>query len=459
MALNTSISRNIIELTEVASDIEAGNLDARVHLDSGDELGQLAATFNLMTGRLKILVDDLEQQVAARTAEIEATQQKLQLAMHAADEGLWEWNLITNEAYFDDVALEMVGYTRKDYHGALTEGSWWMDQVHPDDQKGMSTAFNQYLAGEATGYAVEFRLKCKDGGYVWVASNGEILSRDKEGQPEVVVGIHRNIEAHKSTEQELARHRDRLEEMVAERTRELEAAQEKLVRQERLAVLGQLAGSVGHELRNPLGVISNAIYYLDMVIPKEDEKVGQYLAMINSNVHEATSIVSDLLDFARVKSVDRSAVKVSDLLEVVISQNPPNENVTLNVDIPNDLHRMHVDRQQIKQVLTNLVTNAYQAMSSPSSDEVPDGGNLTIAARQQGEKIKISVTDTGTGIAPENQDKIFEPLFTTKSKGVGLGLAICKNLTEANGGSIGFESEIGVGTTFMLTLPFYEAAT
>ena len=292
---------------------------------------------------------------------------------------------------------------------------------------------------------MEFRFRVKDGSIIIGLFSANTITLGD--QPCILSSIN-DITERVQAERELERYRNRLEELVLERTRALETAQEKLVRHERLAVLGQLAGGVGHELRNPLGVISNAIYYLNMVLPGTDEKVREYLALIQKNTQEATRIVTDLLDFSRVKSVDRSAVNVSEIIDVVFSQHPAPKNVTIDMELPDDLPLAHVDQLHIKQVLSNLVTNAFQAM--------PDGGRLTVASRAIEGIIEISIADTGSGITPENQDKIFEPLFTTKAKGIGLGLAICKNLIEANGGKIDFESEVGEGSIFRLHLPVYE---
>ncbi|MEA3351531.1 MAG: ATP-binding protein [Chloroflexota bacterium] len=255
--------------------------------------------------------------------------------------------------------------------------------------------------------------------------------------------------------EQIQRHAEELEQRVRERTQELRDAQVKMIRQEKLAVLGQLAGGVSHELRNPLGVISNAVYYLKMVQPDADEKVKEYLEMIESETRGAAKIISDLLDFTRIKSAERESVAISELVATVLAKHPPPENVELDTKTPTDhLPPVFVDPAQIEQVLTNLVTNAYQAM--------PEGGWLTItipprecsaALRDERSPVFISITDTGEGIPTENMENIFEPLFTTKARGIGMGLVISKTLMEANGGSIEVESVEDEGTRFTLLLP------
>ena len=280
----------------------------------------------------------------------------------------------------------------------------------------------------------------------------------------VVSRLISDMTERRRAEEALKEYSERLEEMVEERTKALRDAQEQPIRREKLAVLGQLAGGVGHELRNPLGVISNAIYFLQMTLPDADETTREYLDIISSEVRGAEKIVSDLLDFSRTRLPDREEIAASDLVSQVLERRPPPEDVEVTTQIPSDLPPVFVDLLQIGQVLGNLVINAYQAM--------PDGGQLTITAAAPGDQlpvtseqspisnlqspISISITDTGCSIPEENMEKIFEPLFTTKAKGIGLGLAVSKNLVEANGGSIEMESEMGKGSTFTVKLPSRE---
>jgi len=273
-------------------------------------------------------------------------------------------------------------------------------------------------------------------------------------------------------EEELEKHREHLEEMVEQRTRELKEAQEELVRKGKLAILGQLAGGVGHELRNPLAVISNAVYFLQATLSEADETTREYLNIIGSEVSNAGKIVSDLLDFSRSRPAEREEVAASELVSQALDRYPPPEGVEVSTEIAPDLPLVFVDASQIGQVLVNLLSNAYQAM--------PEGGKLTISAglaqdvpipiphsalrnrqsaiRTPHSAVRIRVSDSGCGISKENIGKIFEPLFTTRARGIGLGLAVSRNLVEANGGSISVQSQEGQGSIFTVVLPSREAA-
>ncbi len=207
----------------------------------------------------------------------------------------------------------------------------------------------------------------------------------------------------------------------------------------------------GHELRNPLGVISNAVYYLEATLTEADETTREYLGIIGAEVANAERIVSSLLDLSRSKPAERERVAARDLVSRVLARQPAPDNVEVEIDIAENLPQLHVDSGQIAQVLINLITNACQAM--------PEGGRLTISGYSEEQRIVLSVRDGGVGIARQNLPQIFEPLFTTRARGIGLGLAVCRNLVRANGGRIEVESAEGEGSVFRIVLPLGEKET
>ncbi len=282
--------------------------------------------------------------------------------------------------------------------------------------------------------------------------------KDLAGRVAGMVGVMLDISERKRAEKDIRR----LNKELAEKVEQLIATQEELVRKEKLAMLGQLAGSVGHELRNPLGVMNNAVYFLKTVMTNADDMVTEYLEIIKHEIDNSQRIISDLLDFASTKPPQRLPIPVKELVSQSLMQSVMPGNIFLCIDIPETLPAINVDPFQMKQVFQNIITNALQAM--------PEGGHLHISARLvnndasvgatgrsplQGtaDFIEISVGDTGVGITPDNMNRLFQPLFTTKARGIGLGLAISRNLAEANGGAIEVSSRLGEGTTFRVTLP------
>ena len=258
-------------------------------------------------------------------------------------------------------------------------------------------------------------------------------------------------DAVRSHNRRLSEANEQLKREITERKRAEDAllrAQEDLVRQEKLSILGQLSGSVGHELRNPLGVMNNAVYFLKAVHADADETTKEYLGIIQMEIANSQRIITDLLDFARTSPPVRVATTAGELVRQSMERCSIPENVTVEVaaEVPEEPSMLNVDPLQMGQVLNNFISNAVQAM--------PNGGSLLLATRlTSGNEMEISVTDTGEGITPGNRKKLFQPLFTTKPKGIGLGLVVCKNLVEANGGRIEVESEPGKGTRFAVLLP------
>ncbi len=256
----------------------------------------------------------------------------------------------------------------------------------------------------------------------------------------------------------LLRRRDYAMALVAERTeelqasvRELEEAQGKLVQATRLAAIGQLASAIGHELRNPLGVITNAHYLLRSAVERPDGTADalRHLNTAEREVGAATLIVSDLLDYARARAPVTAPVDLPDLIDEVQSVMPAPPEVTVHRDDAADLPMVPADRDQLRQVLLNLLSNAYEAM--------PDGGEVTISTSATEGRVRISVADTGMGMDDEVRQQIFEPFFTQKARGIGLGLSVTKRIVDTHHGTITIVSAAGRGTTFTVELPAVEA--
>ncbi|MFM8322833.1 MAG: sensor histidine kinase [Chloroflexota bacterium] len=181
-------------------------------------------------------------------------------------------------------------------------------------------------------------------------------------------------------------------------------------------------------------------------------KVKEYLEIIAGETRRSDKIVTDLLEFTRTRAAAREAVPLAPLIGKVIARYPLPEGLALQLDLPENLPLIYVDPRQMEQVLGNLVTNGFQAVTA-RTDLPPGQGALRISAVPNGEHIQIQVQDNGVGISAENLARIFEPLFTTKTRGFGLGLTVCQKLVEANAGAIRAESRPGEGSCFTIELP------
>ena len=264
---------------------------------------------------------------------------------------------------------------------------------------------------------------------------------------ERIGGAIRQIELEKS----LSGYYEQLENEVELRTKDLEQVQEKLIRSERLAAVGELASGVGHELRNPLNVIRNCAYLLNMALSeKGDEEAASTLKVLDKQIDAANKIVTDLLDFTRIKPPSKSKVDLGILMKESLSYIALPENITIKNTVNGHSPQVVTDGEQMGRVFTNIISNAIQAMSGPGAAKP---GELDIDTGADGDSVWVRFKDTGCGISEENIQKIFEPLFTTKPKGIGLGLAISKRLVEQNGGAIEVASRVGEGATFTVKIP------
>jgi signal transduction histidine kinase len=219
---------------------------------------------------------------------------------------------------------------------------------------------------------------------------------------------------------------------------------ERLQRTERLAAIGQVAGGVAHELRNPHNVVKTSVYYLLNARNPAPEKKAEHLQRIERHVVLADGVITALSNFARLPVPNRAPFSVADCVREALETNPVPDTVRVTLDFPPDLPPALADADQVRIVFANLVRNAREAM--------PDGGALTVEGRRAGDRVEAAVRDSGVGIAPELLAKVTEPLYSTKARGLGLGLAIARAILEKNDGGLRVASEVGRGSTFTVVL-------
>ncbi len=279
-----------------------------------------------------------------------------------------------------------------------------------------------------------------------------LVGRLAEDTPWIILVIGAAVAALVTTVVEAqSRRRDYAAALVQERTAslrqavtELEETQAKLVGQEKMAAMGQLASTVGHELRNPLAVIMNVLYLLETIAGADgNEPMLRHLATAKRETSAATLIVADLLDYSAGRTPMLAPLRVADLVTEALSVVPPPTGIEVVRHVDPDV-AIEADRGQMCQVLLNLITNGYDAM--------PGGGILDVSVRSAEGSAQITVSDTGMGMDEETRENIFTPFYTTKSRGIGLGLAVTKRVVEAHGGTISVQSTPAVGTSFTITV-------
>lgn len=288
----------------------------------------------------------------------------------------------------------------------------------------------------------------------------EVVRRDEIGM--LSRAFNEMVENLKKAQDDLMRSNLKLEIRVQERTGDLEQAltelhetHDKMLRTQKLAAIGQLASGVGHELRNPLGAIANAVYYIRDALKnseaaKKDPALNEFLDVTGKEIRNCMAIINDLRDYSQVGKLTIETVPLNEVLKSAKGVVDFPENIRLIESYAESMPDILADPQRMRQVFVNLFTNAIGAM--------PQGGQLEVTTcfknggALENRVFSVAFKDTGQGISEENLKRIFEPLFTTKPRGTGLGLAICQGIVESHGGKIQVETAPGKGSTFTVLL-------
>ncbi|MCH8887301.1 MAG: GHKL domain-containing protein, partial [SAR324 cluster bacterium] len=233
----------------------------------------------------------------------------------------------------------------------------------------------------------------------------------------------------------------------------LESAQEELVRKEKMAALGQLTATVSHELRNPLGTIRTSVFSIIKKTSPDKLGIAKSLARIDRSITRCDNIISDLLDYTRNRAPKPSPTDVDQWIAELMKEQDVPDWLELEFKLAVENRPVELDQEYIRRAVINLYDNARQALEGGKDGSNGKKPKITIGARIEKKWLKISVKDTGPGMSQEVLDKIFEPLFSTKTYGIGLGLATVRQIVEMNGGTISIKSRLGKGTQALLKLP------
>lgn len=353
------------------------------------------------------------------------SQNRLKLATMSAQLGIWDWDIINNKMVWDDEMFRLYGYKEKpsDYGIEI-----WKKGLHPDDMEYAWNECQAALRGERK-YDLEFRVRHPDGTIRFIKAQGIVL-RDVTGNPIRMLGVNHDITRSKTLEEEM-------------------------LKNQKLESLGVLAGGIAHDFNNLLGGIFG---YMESAIDiVTDQKVRECILKALNTIDRGRHLTQQLLTFAvggvPIKTVAPMFPYVVEIVQFALS----GSNITCVFDVASDLKLCNFDKNQVAQVIDNLIINAKQAMPSGGTIEVI-ARNITIGQGEhhllnQGDYIKISITDHGIGIPKDLLSKIFDPFFTTKKTGHGLGLATCYSIVKRHDGCIEVESTPGVGSTFHIYLP------
>jgi PAS domain S-box-containing protein len=371
--------------------------------------------------RIREYADELELKVAQRTRDLRKSEEKIRSIFVSSPSAIVVTDLKGKITECNDAAVVLHGCASKDELIGRNGFDWIARKDRKTALENLKVALQ---SGPVTN--VTYTLLTVSGREFPGEFSISVI-RDAEKQPVGFASIVNDVTA-----------RIRAEEALRD-------SQERLLKSERLAAIGEVAAMVGHDLRNPLTGIAGANYYLRLKWgSKLDERCREMLDVIEKDVEYSNKIVSDLLDYSREIRLELKETNVQAVLQDALSfvTVPPNVRLQRNVS---DGLTISVDVERMRRIFVNLIKNALDAM--------PKGGTLTVCSGRKGECVKITFTDTGSGMSKETLKKVWSPLFTTKAKGMGFGLAICKRIVEAHGGSITVESRISKGTEFKLLMP------
>ncbi|HRZ37428.1 MAG TPA: CHASE domain-containing protein [Candidatus Paceibacterota bacterium] len=419
-----------------------------------------------------VVVDITDRKRAERA--LEESRERFALAVRGTNDGIWDWNVVTNEVYFSPRWKSMLGY---EDHEVENTFAGWERLLHPDDLARSLGFIQAYFSGQTETYELEHRLRHKDGSYRWILARGVAL-RDDDARPLRMAGSHVDLTERKQAEErlrttceELAHSQQALRDTVNQLKAshdELKRTQRQLIQAAKLECIGTLAAGVAHEVKNPLQTILIGLDFLKNAQPDPTGNIAVALSDMRDAVRRANTIIRELLQlsadtaFTLVEgnvneAVERSlrllnAELVSSRTEVVCRLEP-------------SLPLAWLDTQKMEQVLLNLFINALQAMTQNGTLRVTTrsgrlGEDLQVKGADVGQfchgerLVLIEVQDTGPGIAPEHLARIFDPFYTTKpvGAGTGLGLSIVKKIIDLHGGTVEVQNaaEGGVAVTLAL---------
>lgn len=388
----------------------------------------------LIMGLLLALVLSRARQFAEHLA---TSEERLALALDAARDGLWDWNIETGEAHFSARWATMLGYEPEEIQPRTDA---WESLVHPDDLPDVMRVLADCRQGRSASYEVEHRMRAEDGGWRWILARGKVVTRDAAGGARRMIGTHTDVTARRMAEQR-----------ALDACAEAEAASR---------VKSHFLANMSHELRTPLNAI---IGFSDMLLreffgpltPKQKE----YAAAINTSGSHLLEVIGDVLDLSKVEAgrmelhpetVDVAAL-VRSCAGLMVSEADQGR-VALETSLPPHPVEITADKVRLRQIILNLLSNAVKF--------TPTGGRVDVAVRWPAEGgLEISVRDTGVGMRPEDIRIALEPFrqlddsMSRRHQGTGLGLPLAKMLAELHGGGLSVASEPGRGTTVTVTLP------
>ena len=424
-------SRHLTQIAQFTNSLDIDRLHNRLILErkekwggNGDELSQIVEAINELQDRI---LDGLQQKEQAETA-LRKKDELFQLATEAASLGIWDWDMVTNETYFNPTYFTMLGYEPDELPQTYDT---WVDLMHKDDLQKVADEMNESLAHDNP-WRLEFRLRTKQGKYKWIVGSGKVVEKDAAGKPVRASGIHLDISESKSLEED----------------------RQKVIK---LESVGILAGGIAHDFNNILAAILGNIELAAFRVKKES-RTFSLLSHAQKATKRAAKLTQQLLTFSKGGDPVKETTSLEDLVKDSADFVLHGAAISCEYSFDDVLWPVNADSGQLGQVIQNIVLNGIHSMANGGTlkircENVKDTSVVDGVTLPVGDFVCISIEDSGSGIPDDVKERIFDPYYTTKPEGSGLGLAICHSIITKHDGQIAVESTLGVGTTFSVYLP------
>jgi PAS domain S-box-containing protein len=363
--------------------------------------------------------------------ELRQSEARLSLATNSAKVGVWSWNIQSGAIEATAECKQMFGFTAAE-PVVFTK---FLERVHPDDRTSVQRAVTEAMANQSV-YDTQYRIQLPEGKVRWIAARGRSHYADEPMKQEML-GVVLDITERKRAEAEMQRHR------------------QELAHVSRVSIMGELSASMAHELNQPLTAIltnAQAAQRFMAAGPTDMDEFREILKDIAADTTRARDVIRHLRALVKKSEPDFTRLEIGETVREVVGflhGDIVARNVRVILELAPDLPPVHGDRTQLQQVLINLLLNAFDALNGD-----PVSGRLvTVTTTREAPKfIRVTVRDSGVGIPPDQLDSIFEPFYTTKSEGMGMGLSVTRSIIESHQGRIWAENNPDRGASFHFTL-------
>jgi PAS domain S-box-containing protein len=475
------LTRNLTVLTTASLQVAAGNLSPPPVPEGTDDIGQLGIAFNSMSRAIAERICELT--VAKEAAEFSEkanaeNEERLKLVLDGTNDGIWDWDIQSGRIEINRRWAEMIGYAPEEI---VRHVQSWVDLVHPDDLPMVQRTLNRHLAGETPLFETEYRVHAKDGSWRWILDRGKVVVRRQDGTALRAAGTHADITARKAAEEQLRRQTELLEAEIAVRqqTQEALTAQQLqlkeinsslqqridnaiseirqkdqlMISQSRQAAMGEMIGNIAHQWRQPLNALAMVLGNINSSY-QYNELTAEYLeTAVEKGNRLLQKMSTTITDFSNFFKPDKEIVSFSAFEQIthavtLVEAGLKSQNITVRLETPQNV-MLRGFPNEYSQVLLNLLSNAREAIKVSA---VPQGA-ITIRLYEQDGQGCVAICDNGGGITDSVIDKIFEPYFSTKEMGTGIGLYMSKMIIERSMSGTIEAHNIEGGVEFIVMTP------